>query len=303
MNASNESSGTVRLPLLRETTKKSFWYRVPVYGILHEAFFDETPPAVADLKDVLNIVGLLGALLLSVAMSVPGSLSYDELHDTFERFDAYPYNSWDGNGRIPIQELMSMTTASVHCLANSVVVVVLILLILPFSNDYISTDERYMIWWGYVRWVVLWGLANLVAGSLCSFIAWNMLMKLKFPDYRIEDGDTDITVWDPTGDSSSLNFYRQMGNFYLLLPTVVMICVVGYGNTAVIKRETGRPDSSNEEEPAAGSSKVYPNPPDAQTGAKADPPPASVGAEESQVPPASIAGAEEVQEAAAPRAE
>eukprot|EP00961_Rhodomonas_salina_P121162 1630699-Rhodomonas_salina.1 len=69
-------------------------------------------------------------------------------------------------------------------------------------------------------------------------------MKIKFPDFRIEDGDTDISVWDATGISSSLNFYRQIGNFALLLPGIIILIINGAANTAVIRGEQGHPDEA-----------------------------------------------------------
>eukprot|EP00961_Rhodomonas_salina_P052099 699320-Rhodomonas_salina.2 len=106
---------------LRQTSKQSYLYQIPVVNIIYEGLFDTSPPSVEEVKEALNVMGLLSALLITVAMSIPGSVDYDELHEVVARFDVHPYNSWDGGGRIVVQELMAVTEVSVTCLGNSVV--------------------------------------------------------------------------------------------------------------------------------------------------------------------------------------
>jgi hypothetical protein len=70
--------------------KNSTAYQIPVVNIFFDLLFDDSPPSNEQLKDMLNTFGLLAALLLTVAISIPASFDYDELDDALERFEVAP---------------------------------------------------------------------------------------------------------------------------------------------------------------------------------------------------------------------
>jgi hypothetical protein len=48
------------------------------------------------LTELLNVIGLLSALALSIAASIPGSVSFEELEEANQRFTEPPYSCyWD----------------------------------------------------------------------------------------------------------------------------------------------------------------------------------------------------------------
>ena len=58
---------------------------IPVLNWINDVFFD-TIVAPEQIREVVNIISLVSALLLTVAAAVPSSFDYDEHMQAFERF-------------------------------------------------------------------------------------------------------------------------------------------------------------------------------------------------------------------------
>lgn len=71
--------------LVLEEEELSWYHVVPIVNIFYD-FFADAPPSPETLKEILNIFGLVSALLLSVAGGFPGSTSFQEIQDALERF-------------------------------------------------------------------------------------------------------------------------------------------------------------------------------------------------------------------------
>ena len=70
-NANNEVKFTFRYQLLMR--------HIPFINFFWDLFFDARPPGQAEVKDLLNMVGLLNALLLATAASIFVSVNYADL--------------------------------------------------------------------------------------------------------------------------------------------------------------------------------------------------------------------------------
>ena len=58
----------------------SFRYHViPGVNTIHDLLFD-VPPTPEQIKEMLNTLGLIGALLFSIAVALPTSLDFEEVH-------------------------------------------------------------------------------------------------------------------------------------------------------------------------------------------------------------------------------
>jgi hypothetical protein len=79
--------------LVLEDEELSWYHVVPIVNIFYD-FFADAPPSPETLKEILNIFGLVSALLLSVAGGFPGSTSFQEIQDALERFSGYKDVSW-----------------------------------------------------------------------------------------------------------------------------------------------------------------------------------------------------------------
>ena len=87
------------------------FYHFPVINIFYDMFMDEPPPSAA-LKEMLNLEGLLAALLFSTGIAVPANFEYDELEEARIRLNSEPYNTTsvyieDGLGDGMVNKLMA----------------------------------------------------------------------------------------------------------------------------------------------------------------------------------------------------
>ena len=77
-------------------------YKVPILNILYDMLFDD-PPAVEKVQEVMNIIGLLSGLMLAVVITIPASVTYDDLLAVTTRWGpgGVYSNCWiDGWGQI-----------------------------------------------------------------------------------------------------------------------------------------------------------------------------------------------------------
>ena len=94
-----------------ESEKSRCFYHFPVINIFYDMFMDEPPPSAA-LKEMLNLEGLLAALLFSTGIAVPANFQYDELEEARIRLNSEPYNTTsvyieDGLGDGMVNKLMA----------------------------------------------------------------------------------------------------------------------------------------------------------------------------------------------------
>ena len=87
------------------------FYHFPVINIFYDMFMDEPPPSSA-LKEMLNLEGLLAALLFSTGIAVPANFEYGELEEARIRLNSEPYNTTsvyieDGLGDGMVNKLMA----------------------------------------------------------------------------------------------------------------------------------------------------------------------------------------------------
>ena len=87
------------------------FYHFPVINIFYDMFMDEPPPSAA-LKEMLNLEGLLAALLFSTGIAVPANFEYGELEEARIRLNSEPYNTTsvyieDGLGDGMVNKLMA----------------------------------------------------------------------------------------------------------------------------------------------------------------------------------------------------
>ena len=70
------------------------WYHwTPIINLLYDIFLDE-PLEETHLKELLNLLGLIAALLLSVAGGFPGAVNFQEIQDALGRYSEKDDVSW-----------------------------------------------------------------------------------------------------------------------------------------------------------------------------------------------------------------
>ena len=87
----------------------TFWYRAPIANLVYGLLDGDRPPSQENLKAVLNGYALVDALLLTIVMSMPMSMTFEEIELARLRFDGVVrfeftdeidydrrYNDWKG---------------------------------------------------------------------------------------------------------------------------------------------------------------------------------------------------------------
>ena len=222
-----------------------FWYKIPVINIVYDIIFDETP-SHAKLTEMLNNVGLLSALFLTIAMAIPMSVSFDEIQAARQRYSTYPYNGFMTEDRV-LRELATFTSGSTYCLGTGVWLTVIILFTTSAGVESEEDTAAHIrdLWWSYTRWIVLVILGSSLLGTIFTFFAFNRMIYIKYPDIYIEqNGRLDF----PAIRSST---YGVVLSFTLLYQNVVVgLCValVSYSKyrianaitTKVMPKQTNR---------------------------------------------------------------
>ena len=75
---------------LRAASHALKWYEwFPFANLVYEFLYD-APPAIVSVKEIMNALGLVCALLLGVVITLPSSVSFDELVEANQRFATEP---------------------------------------------------------------------------------------------------------------------------------------------------------------------------------------------------------------------
>ena len=151
------------------------WLNIPikklfVVNIFSNMFFERCP-TTEEIKDVLNTMGLLSALLLSVAIAFPTCLDYDELQDYGQRYEHCDEDVvfWFG--------LNVWQALTLNCGA----LIISVLLLFFLSTIEFNDIDELKRWWIWARYPIMLGMVYLVAGSYCTQTSLYHLMRLKWP--------------------------------------------------------------------------------------------------------------------------
>merc|ERR1712070_857634 len=204
------------------TECQKWCYRIPFVNILYDLLFDNYPPSPDAVKSLLETLGLLSALLLTVAMAVPGSTTYDELLAAQARMDAQ-----NGAGVDIILDIVVFTGLSVYMLGAAVCTAVVGLFCIPVSETWLSSSVLYQVWWKKFRYVVLWATMNTLLGVIFSFFAFNRLAYSKFPDRW--SGDPQIM-----NPKSTVGWFHGLGIFVMSIPVCGLCILCGWAARDVV---------------------------------------------------------------------
>ena len=225
---------------------------IPVVNILYDAILDTAPPSYDLLRESLNSMGLLSALLLTVAGAMPMSLDYDELDAVRARFNCsdpasiYPSCTdfallW--NGKYLITRLSAGCTNAFILLASSLCTTILLLILATVTIDIevASTHpEKYLAWWRWMRWVFLWQFVTLTAGAVYTFNVSGHFFMIKFPDFYVEETGADsfdeLTLAPHT--DSQWGYYGWMLMCLIQYPVIIVLVINGFSLRAMHKTET-----------------------------------------------------------------
>jgi len=212
--------------------------QVPIINLLVDMLGGWNPPPFEALKGAMEAIGLLSALLLTVVMSFPGSVSFDELEAVQERFNNEPYNAFKNHktggdthagSRILNQFAANCITSSM-LLGSSVIVAVCLLIFTHTTGCRYYTDNyaAYTKWYQWARWVVFWCFVSMVIGIITCFTAFRGLVHIKFVDLYIETREED-KQGELSGADSPYNYVYTLGHFLLAGSALACVLFLGFG--------------------------------------------------------------------------
>jgi hypothetical protein len=179
-------------------------------------FFDgvDSTPALEDLYNLLNLLLLVDALMISLAIGFPGIYGYDDLIEAVARFngaagddDEYDinryYHQWcmktqNTNGDFPkdkcgwalIQAFTYQSTLSISMLGGAMLGCLVIYLCLCISDwDGPKDDSAYNMlreWWKPTQLGLYWCFFLSVAGIMYCFGAVRYVGMITYPGYYID---------------------------------------------------------------------------------------------------------------------
>ncbi len=198
---------------------QSMWYKVPFANMFFDMFFDSVPTE-GELTSLLEQIGVLSALLLTVAMAIPMSISFDELTDARERFSIAPYNA-SVSFESSYKELFQGTAIATYSFAIAVTLTVMIYASSasgletnfgdpkdPENPTNVVSKKLRKLWWNKMRYVVLLCTLSSLAGCASLTIAYNRLCYFKFLDYFVEKEKKAFGIMTP---NSTFSFFRTLG--------------------------------------------------------------------------------------------
>ena len=190
----------------KQDKKLSFFYSVPVINLIYEIFFDQTP-GFEEIKAVLELIGIMGALLFSIVVSVLVSVTYDSYVAAIENWnpDGLYGDCWiDGYGQLYFFVDNIMT--SVNTSFMSFLLTVFCYLILNTSK---LEGEELEKWWFYVKWVVFLTFILLTVSVIGLFNALQNFIQWNVPNEYVLNNGCNTDVGKILGSNKSGNIWAQ----------------------------------------------------------------------------------------------
>jgi len=191
--------------------------KIPIVNFFFFVFFNGVP-SLDSIKDLLNNLGLLAALILSVAGGINGSVGYADLLAADQRFasaNAFApgspqgeygcFKGWpDGKSLSPAAPISALLGTQFNaCIAQlAVVVLIVIFAYLSIStlqgpNGSPATDGMVKAWFYIARWILMFCCLVLMTGIFMFFMMLGTLTLTAFPDAWIAEACKEPNAHDP----------------------------------------------------------------------------------------------------------
>ena len=245
---------------------------LPFFNFIYDLFLDDSSPSPEGVKNLLDILGLLNALLLGAVVSVFTCVGFADLSDADARFTADPTSGygkfWATPGSLntspyDLKKVIPPSAALENFASKAVSLFFLdIFLIVYTYADGLSklgakddekdtstpqSDEDAMFdaanhkemlfnaWWGYSKWAIMLCVFCTGAGCMYSVLSCGILFLIKYPDaYILARGTSDATAPDcPTG---------QQNSFFATLFSIVAVVVIGACGMGTARRYSAEDD-------------------------------------------------------------
>mmetsp|Transcript_10211 Transcript_10211/g.16871 ORF Transcript_10211/g.16871 Transcript_10211/m.16871 type:complete len:410 (-) Transcript_10211:134-1363(-) len=208
---------------------------VPGINLFYDLLFDETP-SPENIKDLLNLVGLVDALMISIVITYLTAVEYDEMIQLDERFMILPegnktgyYDAYytDGSGLRFNSDAAPSTRFGIECANSMAFLFSSLCLTLMAYTDLVNknfdgeteakTAELVHAWWKYARIGIFFSVIATVFGVCICMGFTTFCISTKFPDYYVEEHGETTTGLNELYGQSSLVIDLAWGVFFFSL--------------------------------------------------------------------------------------
>jgi len=218
-------------------------YSIPFVNVFYFILFDRTP-AFDDVRNILDTMGLAMALLLSIAMAIPMSISWDDYQNIIDMYDAdsgTPYASCGWSGYDIINQFNSQVSTAVFFNAAGILIVItLVVFTVVLDTSRMSVLAEYefrTLWWRYVRFPVGGCLIIGIIGICATFSSYLTFTQLTMPNQHIEESGcwTDSNSEGPWIYSNPWGFNMSMYLCVSFLSLFVVFSCLSYATHKLTK--------------------------------------------------------------------
>jgi len=208
----------------------STYLMIPIVNVLYDALFPA--PSPARLRGLLDIVGMLAALMLSVVVSVSMNVDFYEFEQAKQRFNVTPYNSVTTFDEL-LQEVTGYYTASTYCLGATVFLVVVVVA----SEGLETTCKSFVLrneWWNPCGFLIVLGIIlQCVFGIAFAVFGYNRMFYIKYPDIWVEQHANGVR-W-PSLYGSTYGATTSWATFHMTPSLVVAIVLISVGKMRMVR--------------------------------------------------------------------
>jgi hypothetical protein len=224
----------------------SHWHMVPILNLFYDVLFRAVPDN-EEVQTLLNNIGLMSALMLTIDISIATCFSYSDIDEARARFS--------GNGtyahvtaliQTPGQDVfVAIMTDYTTYLASSTylhgnAIMGVIILLLTTTNGMESANKLRGEWWKYARIVICYSAICAIAGTILVFAALNRAMFLKYPDFYVEKQTTIRNMYFPMISGPSIfGIWETYAFLCSMLPTLLVVLLLSFAKM-VMARQLGR---------------------------------------------------------------
>ena len=236
--------------LERALAIRSFCHQVPFFNILYVFLFDGAPDE-DEVREILNTMILLSALIVTVVVTFVTSFEVDEITKWKQNFDAnglmecLQLNSKHDEGFFEewYEYFVRDTSSAIACSSASCLSLVMFYMVSTNLNFNVEDNEGvYHVWWRYARWIVGCALIGLCFAILFMFYSIIDLYVIKFPDYYVSSTcESEYQEWDYV-EQSTWGYALSHLKVILFLGLSLTMMLLSLGIRAKYRREENLPD-------------------------------------------------------------
>ena len=211
-----------------EERKPCIYYYIPVINVVYEVFFDE-PPESEMIKEILNLFGIMGALLFSLIVAFYGALDPGRLGDMTPQWEeGGPYYLCMGfTGELLTKSLVLNIGFSQNLSFVSFISTMLAYAL--FCTTEFEKDSDKSHWWYWVKFTVFGDFVLIVLSIIFLFAGLQNFTLLCFPDaYAAQNCASDgaSLLWQMNNLWGASQVYCALT---LALIGIPMLCLMSYG--------------------------------------------------------------------------